>query len=65
MDKIWDRKSFKVGGHRPLWRGWKNQMIMQNQQKSYAKKTLPTKLASIKFHIFLFRDKFVFNVALR
>jgi len=19
MDKIWDRKSFKVGGHWPLW----------------------------------------------
>jgi len=25
MDKIWDRKSFEVGGHWPLWRGWKNQ----------------------------------------
>jgi len=24
MDKIWDRKSFEVGGHWPLWRGWKN-----------------------------------------
>ena len=23
MDKIWDRKSFKVGGHWPLWRGMK------------------------------------------
>jgi len=23
MDKIWDRKSFEVGGHWPLWRGWK------------------------------------------
>ena len=22
MDKIWDRKSFEVGGHCPLWRGW-------------------------------------------
>ena len=22
MDKIWDRKSFEVGGHWPLWRGW-------------------------------------------
>jgi len=21
MDKIWDRKSFEVGGHLPLWRG--------------------------------------------
>jgi len=26
MDKIWDRKSFEVGGHWPLWWGWKNQM---------------------------------------
>ena len=24
MDKIWDRKSFEVGGCWPLWRGWKN-----------------------------------------
>ena len=23
MDKIWDRKSFEVGGHWPLWLGWK------------------------------------------
>jgi len=23
MDKIWDRKFFEVGGHWPLWRGWK------------------------------------------
>ena len=21
MDKIWDRKSFEVGGHWPVWRG--------------------------------------------
>jgi len=21
MNKIWDRKSFEVGGHWPLWRG--------------------------------------------
>jgi len=24
MYKIWDRKSFEVGGHWPLWRGWTN-----------------------------------------
>jgi len=24
MDKLWDRTSFEVGGHWPLWRGWKN-----------------------------------------
>ena len=23
MDEIWDRKSFEVGGHLPLWWGWK------------------------------------------
>ena len=22
MDKIWDRKSFEVGGHWPLWLVW-------------------------------------------
>ena len=38
MDKIWDRKSFAVGGHWPLGRGWKNRMTMQNRQKSNAKK---------------------------
>jgi len=26
MDQIWDRKSFEVGGHWPLWRRWKNRM---------------------------------------
>jgi len=25
MDKIWDRKSFEVGGLWLLWRGWKNE----------------------------------------
>jgi len=25
MDKIWDRKSFEVGGHWPLLRGCKNE----------------------------------------
>ena len=39
MDKIWDRKSFEVGGHWPLWRGWTNRMATQNLQKSNAKKT--------------------------
>ena len=37
MDKIWDRKSFEVGGHCPLWRGWKNRMTTQNRQKANAK----------------------------
>ena len=37
MDKIWDRKSFEVGGHWPLWLGWKNQITTQNKQKSKAK----------------------------
>ena len=38
MDKIWDRKSFEVGGHWPLWGGWKKRMTTQNRQKSNAKK---------------------------
>ena len=38
MDKIWDKNSFEVGGHWPLWRGWKNRMTMQNRPKSNAKK---------------------------
>ena len=37
MDKIWDRKSFEVGGHWPLWWGWKKRMTTQNRQKSNAK----------------------------
>ena len=39
MDTIWDKKSFEVGGHWPLWRGLKNRMTTQNRQKSNAKKT--------------------------
>jgi len=34
MDKIWDRKSFQVEGHWPLWRRWKKRMTTQNRQKS-------------------------------
>ena len=37
MGKLWDRKSFEVGGHWPLWRGWKNRVTTQNRQKSNAK----------------------------
>jgi len=31
MDKIWDRKSFEVGGHWPLWRGSKQRMTKKNR----------------------------------
>jgi len=34
MDKIWDRKSFEVGGHWPLWQVW---MTTQNRQKTLKK----------------------------
>ena len=37
MGKIWDRQSFEVGGHWPLWRGRTNRMTTQNRQKSNAK----------------------------
>ena len=50
MDKIWDRKSFEVGGHWPLWRGWKKRMTMQNRQKSNAKKILK-KLQTELYHV--------------
>ena len=40
MDNIWDRKSFEVGGHWPLWQGWKKRMTTQNRQKSNAKRQL-------------------------
>jgi len=33
MDKIWDRKSFEVGGHWPLWRGWKNEWPCRNVKR--------------------------------
>jgi len=36
MDTIWDRKSFEVGLHWPLWRGWKPRMTTQKRQKSNA-----------------------------
>jgi len=39
MAKIWDRESYEVGGHRPLWRGQKKRVITQNRQKSNAKNT--------------------------
>ena len=38
MDKIWDRKSFKVGGHWPLWRGWKKPMTTQIDKSPTTKK---------------------------
>ena len=37
MNKIWDIKSFEVGGHWPLWRRGKKRMTTQNRQKSNAK----------------------------
>ena len=39
MDKIWDRKSFEVGGHWWLWRGGKKPNGTQNRQKPNAKKS--------------------------
>ena len=38
MDTTWDRKSFEVGGHWPLWRRLKTRLTTQNRQKSNAKK---------------------------
>ena len=52
MDKIWDRKSFEVGGHWPLWGGWNNGMTTQNRQKSKAKINL------YKIHLLHFRKPY-------
>ena len=38
MGKIWDRKSFEVGGSLAAVVGMKKQMTTQNRQKSNAKK---------------------------
>ena len=53
MDKIWDRKSFEVGGHWPLWWGCKNRMTTQNRQKSNAKKIIraTSQTSEYAFHI--------------
>ena len=55
MDKIWDRKSFKFGGHWPLWEDEKR-MTMQNRQKSNAKKNSTDKYVKwfVCQRIFLF-----------
>jgi len=42
MDNVWDRKSFKVGGHWPLWRGWKKRMTTQNDFWTQTKQTTCT-----------------------
>ena len=39
MDNIWDRK---VGGHWPLWRGWKTKWARKTDKKSNAKKSYHT-----------------------
>ena len=40
MDKIWDRKSFEVGGHWSLWRGWKNEWPRRIAKSQTLKKIL-------------------------
>jgi len=38
MDKIWDRKSFEVGGHWLMWRGWKNEWPRRTDKSRTLKK---------------------------
>ena len=45
MDKIWDRKSFEVGGHWLLWRGWKNEWPRRTDNKAHS---MATKISSLK-----------------
>ena len=60
MDTIWDRKSFEVGGHWPLWR-MKKRMTMQKRQKSNAKK----QTLSIKTYLLGGQRKsFLFKISL-
>ena len=42
--KIWDRKSFEVGDHWPLWRGWKNEWPHRTDKSRHAKKNKKWKL---------------------
>ena len=44
MDKIWDRKSFEVGGHWPLWRGWKNEWTRRTEKSWMLKKSFKQKI---------------------
>ena len=62
MDNIWDRRSFEVGGHWPLWWGWKNRMSTQNRQKSNDKKNIIDK-ADMNSPTNVQQHHFVFNTS--
>jgi len=47
MDKIWDRKSFEVGGHWPLWRGWKTEWPCRADKSRTLKKNSDYKIMSL------------------
>ena len=40
MNQIWDRKSFEVAGHWPLWRGWKNKWPRRTNKSRTLKKSI-------------------------
>ena len=40
MDKIWDRKFWEIGGHWPLWRGWKNEWPRRTNKSRTLKKCI-------------------------
>ena len=62
MNKIWDRKSFGVGGHCPLWRGWKNEWARRSDNKLNTKNIeFSTDLTS-NFTEKLLRSKYFINV---
>ena len=59
MDKIWDRKSFKVGGHWPLWRGWKKTNDHAEPTKSRKlEKTQKTHTLNIVFSVLILTTLF-------
>jgi len=43
MDKIWDNKSFKVGGYWPLWRGRKTKWLRRTVKSWTLKKEKKSK----------------------
>ena len=55
MDKIWDRKSFEVGGHWPLWRGLK-------KRNGLALKKTKKQAYSNVFHKVIFASPIIYTM---
>jgi len=53
--KIWDRKSFEVEGHWPLWWGWKNEWPRRTDKS----RTLKRKIQKIQQQNFIENPKHI------